>query len=139
MASAATESINLVRRAYDEANSKRPFKRDEALVNMITPDGGRWICVAAAGAITRTVVFNGKEVAHVNPAGDFDDESEAHVAMAIRALPQMDAALRSILVMSDNPDNLPLIKRLAAAVIEYVERPAPEILERDEDESDSAA
>ena len=67
------------------------------------------------------------EVAHINarhaPARRGPVEGE--IAMAVRALPVLDAALRSIIVLAESADNLALIREIAISVIAFVEMPAP--------------
>lgn len=107
---------------------------DPAIIYALIPAGGEWNCVAAPGAITRSIVWRGTEVCLVNPAGDLDDTTEGQIAMGFRATPAMDKALRSILILAEDPDNLLLIQRIARAAIVYVEMPAPAIPEPDEGE-----
>lgn len=44
--------------------------------------------------------------------------------------------MRSIIVLAETADNLPLIRELAIALVEYIERPAPRVTEP-EDEAES--
>jgi hypothetical protein len=126
-----------IRTAFYEAEKHRPYIQDADVIRSITPAGGDWRCVASKGAITRSIVWNDREVALVNPRGDLDDVVEGQIAMAIRALPLMDAALRAIIVMSSDPaDFSSLIRKTAESVIAYVEMPAPEIVEHDDEPED---
>ena len=124
-----TESLKIVRRAYVDAQRRRPYAASDDVVAAITPGGGDWQCVATDGCITRSIFWNGREVALMNPRGDLDDGTEGQIAMAARALPTMDAALRAIIVLAESDGNLTLIRDLAVSVIEFVERPAPRIKE----------
>lgn len=128
------DTLKLINRAFYDAQDRRPYLLDDEIIKMITPGGGAWQCVAEDGAPTRTIMWAGREVALVNPAGDIDDMTEGQIAMAIRALPVMDAALRSIMVLAEDPANAPAIAELAKAVMAHVEMPAPPIVERDEDD-----
>lgn len=121
-----------IRSAFYEAQNCRPYLLDRAIAEAATPDGGEWRCVAGPGAVTRSIVWRGQEVALVNPRGDIDDETEGQIAMAIRAIPTLDAAMRSIIVLAKDAGNLPLIQRLAVAVIAFLEQPAPRIPEPEE-------
>jgi len=113
-------NAQLVRSSFFEAQSRRPYNRNDMLVAAATPDGGKWDCVVNGD--TRCIMFDGQKVATMQPGG-IDRFGE--IAMAARALPIMDAALRSIIVLSENPDNLALVRDLAMAVIAFVEEPAP--------------
>lgn len=129
------ESAELIRRAYYDAESRRPYVGDPAIVAAAIPPGGDWDCVAEPGAITRSIVWRGREVATVNPRGDLDDQVEGQIAMAMRALPAMDAALRSIMVLAENANNLALIRELAVSAVAFIEIPAPSCRpEPDEDD-----
>lgn len=99
----------------------------------LVPPGGDWNCTAKPGAITRSIVWRGQEVALVNPRGDLDDATEGHIAMALRAAPVMDRALRVIRVLSHDPENLALIGDIARAAIATIEQPAPPIPEPEEE------
>lgn len=112
---------------------------DETIQSALIPGGGDWQCIVNDGAITRTVVWRSQEVALVNPRGDLLDHVEGQIAMAIRALPAMDKALRVIAVLAKDPDNLDLIARVASSAIDYVEQPAPRVPEpEDADEAEEA-
>jgi hypothetical protein len=130
-----TESLKVIRRAFYDAERRRPYAASDEVVASITPGGGDWQCVARDGCITRSIFWNGREVALVNPAGDLDDSTEGQIAMAMRALPTMDAAIRAIIVLAESDANLTLIRDLAVSVVEFVERPAPRIREPEEDEA----
>ena len=55
-----------------------------------------WTVVMPRGAICRSIVWRGKEVAYVNPAGDFDEETEKDLAAGIAHAGKMHALLRKI-------------------------------------------
>ncbi len=126
----------LIRRAFYDAQSRRPYKSDVAIIKAVIPPGGDWSCVAAPGAICRSVMWGGTEVAHVNPGGRLGDTVEGEIAMAIRSLPAMDAALRAIIVLAESAENLAAIRDLAVSVIAYTEEPAPPTSRPDEPEED---
>lgn len=128
------EGLNIVRQAYFDAQRRRPYAASDDVIATITPGGGDWQCVARDGCITRSIFWNGREVALVNPARDLDDGTEGQIAMAMRALPTMDAAIRAIIVLAESDANLTLIRDLAVSVIEFVERAAPSIAEPQDDE-----
>jgi len=104
----------------------------------IIPAGGDWRCIAEEGAVTRSIIWRGTEVALINPRGDLDDLTEGEIAMGIRATPVMDKALRAIFVLAQKPENMDLIGRIARAAIDYVEQPAPRIVEPEEPEDETA-
>jgi hypothetical protein len=118
-----------IQAAWYRASDLKPYPLDADTLAGIVPAGGDWRVEAKPGAICRTVMWNRAEVAYCNPAGDLDDEVEGHIAMAIRALPAMDKALRCIIALADDPENLPLIQRIAETVMAYVEQPAPMVHE----------
>lgn len=128
-----TEALKIVRQAYFDAQRRRPYAASVDVIAAITPGGGDWQCVARDGRITRSIFWNGREVALMNPAGDLDDGTEGQIAMAVRALPTMDTALRAIIVLAESDGNLTLIRDLAVSVIEFVERPAPRIKKPESD------
>lgn len=72
----------------------------------------------------------------MNPRGDFADSTEGQIAMAIRATPAMDKALRAIWILSKDPANCELIGQMARAAIAYVEQPAPKITEPDDEDDE---
>lgn len=109
----------------------RPFANKEIQAALI-PDGGDWQCVAPTGAVTRSITWRGTEVALINPRGDLGDTTEGGIAMGMRATPVMDKALRSIFVLAKDPANLDLIGQIARAAIDYVEQPAPRLVQEDE-------
>lgn len=121
------ESGILISRAFFQADNRRPYAPAPDLVASATPAGGEWECVAPAGAVTRSILWQGREVALVNPRGDLDDQTEGQIAMAMAALPLLDATIRAVLVLAESADNLLLIRELAAGVIAHIERPAPDI------------
>lgn len=102
---------------------------DADVQSALIPGGGDWQCVVHDGAISRTIVWRSQEVALVNPRGDLSDNTEGNIAMAIRALPAMDKALRVIAVLAKDADNLDLIARIASSAMDYVEQPAPPVPE----------
>ena len=125
--------MGTIRTAFYDADNRRPYKMNADAIKEVTPPGGDWKCVAFDGSIRRSVTWGRIVVANLNPNGGIDSTTEGQIAMAIRALPLMDAALRSIIVLAGNPANLPIIAELAESVIAYVEMPAPRIKESDED------
>jgi hypothetical protein len=122
-----TDAAALVRSAFYDAQSRRPYKADSDLVTAAIPPGGDWLVVAEPGAVCRSVMWGGIEVAHVNPRGQLDDVTEGYIAMAVRAVPLLDAALRSIIVLAESADMAPLIRDLAVAAVAFIEMPAPPI------------
>lgn len=119
----------LLYRAFCDAEGRRPYKASPGIIEEITPTGGKWTCEAEVGAVTRSIMWNGREVALVNPRGDIDDTTEGQIAMAMRALPVMDATLRAIIVLAEKAENLELIQKVAESVIAFVEVEAPKIEE----------
>ncbi len=109
---------------------------DEAIRAALVPSGGDWQCIVADGAITRSIVWRGTEVALVNPRGDLVDSTEGQIAMGLCATPVMDRALRVIAVLAKDAANLELIARVASSAIDYVERPAPRVPEPEDDEDE---
>lgn len=97
----------------------------------LIPPGGDWECVAPQDAICRTIMWRGKEVAYMNPAGDFTDEQEANLAMGMAAAPVCCTALREILKRADSNSEIAEIARLAIA---YIGRSAPALVIEEEDE-----
>lgn len=128
-----TSPAAMIRAAYFEAERRCPYAANDEIVKAATPGGGDWECVAPDGCITRSIKWSGREVALMNPSGDLDDSTESQIAMAVRALPTMDCALRTIIVLAEDAGNLALIRDIAVSVIEFVERPAPALKEPDED------
>lgn len=124
----------VISRAFYEAGLYRPYKYDAEIVKAATPLGGEWSCVAKPGAVCRSIMWGGMEVAYVNPSGAIDDMTEGQIAMAMRALPTMDAALRSIIALAEKSENLDAIRNLATSVIAFVEMPAPRISEPEDEE-----
>lgn len=124
---------------------KHPVDMD--IQSALAPPGGDWQCIAATGAITRSIIWRRQEVALINPRGDLDDSTEGDIAMGIRATPIMDTALRIIFSLAlgigdgneeDWANERILIGEIARAAIDYVEQPAPAIVEPDEDEEAGA-
>lgn len=137
-----TDSIQKINDAWQEEGSLgrlglRPFA-NKAIQAALVPGGGDWQCVAPRGAITRTIVWRGAEVALINPRGDLGDTTEGDIAMGMRATPVMDKALRSIFILAKDAGNLELIGAIARAAIDYVEQPAPRIVEDEPEEDEDA-
>lgn len=107
---------------------------DPDILKEIIPAGGEWTCIATTGAKTRYVIWNGIEICLVNPRCDLSDRIEGEIAMGLRATPAIDKALRCILILAEDPENLGLIQRIARTVITYVEMPAPAFPEPNEGE-----
>jgi hypothetical protein len=122
-------TASAIRRAFYDAQSRRPYHFDAELIRAIVPPGGEWECVASDGAITRSIKWGHTEVALLNPAGQIDDTTEGQIAMAFRALPLIDATLRSIIVLAESAENLQTIRDLAISVVAFIEMPAPRISE----------
>lgn len=121
--------------AYYEAQKRRPYAVDKEIIAAVTPAGGDWTCEAKDGAICRSVVWGRTEVALVNPRNQLSDGTEGDIAMGLRAMPICDMALRTIMVLAEDPANAPLISKIAHSVIAYIELPAPKIA-RPTDEQD---
>lgn len=118
--------------AWYEAEKLRPYKSSADVLSAITPAGGDWDCVVEDGAITRSIVWRGQEVCLVNARGDLDDVTEGQIAMAIRATPIMDKALRVIMELTTgNVDaiSISLVRQIAETAVAVVEAAAPEIPE----------
>lgn len=113
----------------------RPFA-NKAIQAALIPAGGDWQCVSPEGAITRTIVWNRTEVALINPRGDLGDTTEGDIAMGMRATPLLDKAMRAISILAKDPANAPLIERIARAAVDYIEQPAPRIIEPDDEPND---
>ncbi len=116
---------DLITRAFYDAQKRRPYPTDAGLVEAITPSGGEWTCALLPDADSHTIRWGSITVATVNPEDHLDMFVAADIAMALRATPVMDAALRAILVLAESHDNLDLIRRVAISVIAHVEAPAP--------------
>lgn len=123
-----------IKTAYCDAQSRRPYMRNDAVIKSLAPDGGDWHVVAPPGAICRSVIWGRTEVCLMNPSGQLFDTVEADIAMAFRAMPITDVALRSIIVLAEKPENLALIRSIAESVIAYIEQPAPKLDICDENE-----
>lgn len=134
--SATMDQLALIKRAFVEAQSRRPYAASKCLVDIVCPPGGDWRCVVANGSICRTIEWGSKEVALVNPRGDLDDVTEGQIAMAMRALPALDAAMRIILVLAESADNLATIRSIAESLLAYGEMPAPAIPSDEPEETD---
>lgn len=123
-----------IRDAFYAANKFRPYRENSDLVIEATPPGGEWHTIIKDDIMC--VTWGGKDVFHVNPHAIFDRLTEGQVAMAARDLPVMDGALRAIIVLSADAENLELIRELATSVIAHVELPAPTRPRTDIDEDD---
>lgn len=55
-----------------------------------------WTISYAPGATTRSIVWNGKEVALVNPSGDFTEDTEADLAAGLAFAGRMHNCLKMI-------------------------------------------
>lgn len=126
--------------AWDEEGSigrlgMKPAANKE-IQDALIPRGGDWTCIAREGDITRRVMWRSTEVALINPRGDLADQTEGQIAMAIRAMPMLDKALRAIWILAKDPANSELIGQMARAAIDYVEQPAPRIADSDDEEHD---
>lgn len=131
--------IHDIEQAWQEEGSRarlgmRPAA-DPHVLKSIIPAGGDWQCVAEPGWVTRRIIWRGMEVALINPRGDLNDTTEGDIAMGLRAMPALDKAMRAITVLAEKPENLELIGKIARAAIDYIEQPAPPIVEpEDKDE-----
>lgn len=110
-------SAELIVHAFYAANKERPYSLNQKLVNSAMPPGGHWEVVVKDNR--RCVEWRGRDIFAQDPAGE--------IAMAARALPLMDGALRVILVLAKDAANVELIRELATSVIAYVEMPAPAV------------
>lgn len=124
-----------IRDAFNAANSRRPYARDDALVVAATPHGGDWHCEVREGKTYRSVVWRSTEVARIDPSDDLGRHTAGDIAMAVRAMPLLDGSLRAILVLAEKPENLATIRELAASVIAFVEMPAPTIKAAEEEDA----
>lgn len=112
---------------------------DRNIMAALVPHGGDWECVYPRGAATRSIVWNGTEVAIINPQGALLDSVEGDIAMGMRACPIMDKALRVIFSLAGDPANLDLIKRVARAGYGAAELSPPPLLDphpEDEEEDE---
>jgi hypothetical protein len=127
-----------IKAAFRSAQALRPYRLDYDVLEAITPPGGGWQAVARDGAITRSVLWGGIEVANVNPVGSLDDETEGQIAMGLRATPVLDTALRAILHLASQglPNNMILISKIAETAIAFIEFPAPPCRAREIDDID---
>jgi hypothetical protein len=126
-----TEHKNLIYRAFHQAQDRRPYKLDADLSVALTPPGGEWTATAEPGSVTRSIEWRGREVALVNPYGDIDDGTEGQITMALRSLPLLDYAMRTILVLAEDSNNIALIREIAETAVAVIEEPAPAIPEPD--------
>ena len=78
-----------------------------------------WTVAFPPGAICRSVMWSGKEVAHVNPAGDFTDETEAGLAAGIAHSAKMHRLIRRLADDATAPEGL---RKDALALLTSVER-----------------
>lgn len=124
---------DLIKAAYYAAQSRRPYMLNDATIKSLIPDGGDWHVVAPSGAACRSVMWGRVEVAYMNPRGQIFDTDEGHIAMAFRAMPVTDVALRAIIVLAEKPENLALIRDIAESVIAYIVQPAPKFDMDDEE------
>jgi len=132
-----SDDVTKIHDAWDEEGSisrlgLRP-SADPLILKALVPPGGDWRCVAEDGAITRSIVWNGTEVALVNPRGDMHDHLEGQIAMGLCATPVLDRALRVIWILSKDAANLELIGRIARAAVHCIEMVAPPLPEPEED------
>lgn len=140
-AEAEALAVRKIHDAWNEEGSigrlgMRPFA-NKTIQRALIPSGGDWQCVAEDGAITRKVVWGDTEVALVNPRGDLLDHIEGQIAMALRAAPLADKALRVISILAKDPANAALIERVARAAVDYIEQPAPCIVEPEDDDEET--
>ncbi len=138
--SSTTTDVQAIEAAWQEEGSLirmglRPAA-DRVVQAALVPPGGKWECTARDGAVTRSITWEEREVALVNPCGWMGDGLEGDIAMGIRATPVMDRALRVIFILARNPGNIELIGRISRAAIAYVEQPAPRIPEPEEEEEE---
>lgn len=127
----AEQSLNVdglaMRAAFTAAQLLRPYKADPRLLASIVPAGGNWQYERNVGTL---ITWNGITVAQVNPDSQLPANTEGEIAMAMRALPAMDAALRIILALAKSPsaatpDGIELIARVAETVVAHIEMPVP--------------
>lgn len=113
-----------IQQAFVGAQYLRPYKADARLLSAIVPAGGEWLYERNVGS---HITWNGLDVAHVNPSCHIDPATEVEIAMALRAAPAMDAALRAILTLarSTATDQRGLIARIAETVIAHIEETPP--------------
>lgn len=116
-----------IKDAWYGAQDLRPYTPDQEILYAITPPGGEWNCVAAPGAVTRSVMWRRTEMCCVNPSGDLDDATEGQIAMGLRSTPVLDTALRVILTLSRQGCDAALIGKVAKTALAYLEQPAPSI------------
>lgn len=55
-----------------------------------------WTIRYEPGAISRTIMWNNKEVALVNPVGDFDEETEGNLAAGLAFAARMHRVLKMV-------------------------------------------
>ena len=128
------EATQAIRQAFYEAQSRRPYSENAEIVKAATPPGGEWECNANGDCYG--ITWRGMNVATINPAGHLDEISAPQIAMAVLALPTIDAALRAIIVLAETPDNAALIRDLAISVIAFVEKAAPHFVAAQPDEEE---
>ena len=116
-----------IRRAFLDAQSRRPYRLDAEIVAAATPLGGEWFVIADVEKMRHQVMWHHARVADVDPDGRLDRRTSADIAMALGATPTMDCALRVIIVLAESGENLALIRTIAESVIAYIERPAPKL------------
>ena len=117
------EVTQAIRQAFYEAQSRRPYSENAEIVKAATPPGGEWECNANGDCYG--ITWCGMNVATINPAGHLDEISEPQIAMAVRALPTIDAALRAIIVLAET-----------ISVIAFVEKAAPHFVAAQPDEEE---
>lgn len=133
------DDVSEIRAAIEEEGSIRRLGMapagDKALWPILTPPGGEWTVEAKPGAATRSIMWGDHtEVALVNPRGDIADHTEGSVAMGMAAMPVADYALRAIAVLAGKSATTLLIRKVALAALAYIERPAPPIIEPEEED-----
>ena len=68
------------------------------------PEGTEWSVEIKPGEITRRIVWGHKQVAIVNPYGDFTDDTEKDLAAGLAFSAKMHLALRGVLYDIENRD-----------------------------------
>lgn len=125
-----TESADqTISKAWDASELQQPFAVSDDILRALIPRGGAWDVVAAPGSVTRSLKWGRIEIALINPAGALTDRVEGQISMGLRATPVLDKALRSIMILAKDPENLPLIAQIAETAVAYIELPAPTVPE----------
>lgn len=122
-----TEAAQKVTNAFFDAQRRRPYELNAQLTRAATPTGGDWECRLRADGEGFEIIWRGITVTTVNPRGHLDSMTEGQIAMAIAAVPVLDAAMRSIIVLAEDAGNHTIIRDLAVACIALVEKNAPEL------------